>query len=490
MAITPQAGYQVDPTNANGVIPIGSGPTGLQQVQNAGGIGIGTVNTSNAPSINTTQPNPATVTTQPNQTQPNQTQTNQSQPNQINANQAAAAKLGVAIPGQGGTITSDAEQTANKYKAALSTVSSTPVPTTSGAANSAISQATAGANQQQQQQEAQDTQKATIQGQLQADPGYQQLLADHTAYLNSENQQTTLEQDYSSLSDQLGLPALNTQLVNMQAVINGTEDDIRNEITKSGGFATESQVMALASARNKTLTQNYNNLLATRDNAQTQLSTMIGLDEKDKAAAQQQASDQLNFDQQVASYTQKFTQNAQDALTSMQKTEGWDGIYKAAIASGDPSAIQRINSTMGNGFDLATMAKQDAAVKAEQAQTLAQTNAQASANLAKTKADIANTQANTDKTRAEISDASGAPNPAKTNQPGYDATGVKYSVASAAQELTNEIKTQGLMGTRKLLAPSDFNQMKAWWVAQGLKNTDFDDEFGGYKDSSRTKEYN
>lgn len=219
----------------------------------------------------------------------------------------------------------------------------------------------------------------------------QKYLQDFQQAQSSQAQKETLVQQYQDLSNQLGLPALNTELMNMKNVINGTEQDIRDEVNKAGGFATNSQVLALATARNKTLIQNYNDLVQTRTDTINQLSTTMNLAEKDQTIAQQQIDSKLNFDQQQIQFADKALANSQSALGSMQKSEGWDGIYKATLASGDPQAVARINSTMGNGFDLATMAKFDAQTRAMQVAkdnaTLANTaadNARASQALAET----------------------------------------------------------------------------------------------------------
>lgn len=230
---------------------------------------------------------------------------------------------------------------------------------------------------------------------------HQQYLDDYKTAQDTSSQRESLVSEYQRLSKDSGIPELNTELMNMKNVINGTEQDIRDEVNKAGGFATNSQVLSLASARNKTLISNYNDLLETRTNLQNNLNTMIGLAEQDRAFASAQIDKQLNFDQQNIQFADKAVANSQSALDSMQKSEGWDGIYKAALASGDPQAIGRINSTMGNGFDLATMAQFDAQTRAMQLAkdnaTLANTaadNARASQALAETirhnKADEAN----------------------------------------------------------------------------------------------------
>lgn len=174
---------------------------------------------------------------------------------------------------------------------------------------------------------------------------------------SSQQQQTTLAQDYQTMTQQLGIPALNTQLMDMKNVMDGTEDDIRNEVTKAGGFATESQVQALTAARNKTLIKNYNNLLDQKNLLQDQVSTMIGLEEKDRTAAHQQLMDQFQIGTKLMDMQQSMQKNAQDSMFNNIKQFGAKAVYDAAVASGDPTAVQRINSMMGPGFDIATMAK-------------------------------------------------------------------------------------------------------------------------------------
>lgn len=396
---------------------------------------------------------------------------------------------GAKVDAQGNIITAaptSQQQIAQKYQSGLQTAQTsgrTP-PTSQGDANSKIQDMTGQTTTDMQNQQAISNQNKSILTTLQNDPGYQQLMKDQQDYLSSQNQKQTLTQQYTDLSKQLGLPALNSELINDKAIIDGTENDIRNEVTKAGGFATESQVQALATARNKVLVQNYNNLLQTRDNAQSQLTNMIGLAKEDQSQATSLAQEKMNFDQQIIGYQQKFIQNAQASLQNMQATEGWDGIYKAAIASGDPSAIARINQTMGPGFDLVSVAQAAAQQRLFTQQQQQTAQAQAQATLANTKATTANTQATTAKTQAETQALNGAPVPGKAEQPGYTSAGVKYTTATAADEVKATIKSSGLTGTRNLLAPNDYNYLKAWWVQQGLTDASFDSVFGGMKDPS------
>lgn len=378
---------------------------------------------------------------------------------------------------------------ADKYKQTLANVQAggTAPPTTSGAATAAITSNTPPPPVTPYDSTASDAMVAD-------NKAHQTYIDDFNKARSSADQVTTLTQDYSTLSASLGIPALNTQLMNMKNVMDGTEQDIENEIAKAGGFATTSQVQAMTLARNKSLVQNYNNLLTTRDDMVKNLDTMIGLDKDDKAAQVKKIDDQLNFDQKQIEFADKAVTNAQSALTDIQKTEGWDGIYNAALATGDPKAISRINATMGNGFDLKTMATADAKTrvqtdlknKADTAHTQAETN---SAN-----ATAGKTAAETTKIKQDMNDSNGLPNPAKIGQPGYNDAGVKYTNANASTEVTNYWTQQKAFDSNNKIPPALYNQAKASWVKNVLKDTDFDSIFGGYRDpyfnSTKNKQYN
>lgn len=85
---------------------------------------------------------------------------------------------------------------------------------------------------------------AGIEQQLAGDPLYNQLLQTYQQFNDVAFQRKSLTEEYSAMSKKLGIDELNTELMNMKNVIEGTEDDLRAEVTKAGGFATESQIMA------------------------------------------------------------------------------------------------------------------------------------------------------------------------------------------------------------------------------------------------------
>jgi len=209
-----------------------------------------------------------------------------------------------------------------------------------------------------------------IQQTLNNDPGWQQLLSDAKNIQAVSTQHETLTQQYQDLLNQYNIPEINTQLVNMQNVINGTEDDIRKEVVAAGGFATDSQVLALASARNKTLITNYNNLLQTKADAMQQIQTISGLEAQDRQNAIAVANNQLQIDSQLADYQQKFQANAQQAYNNVISAVGYVGLYQAL--GNDPSSITLAEQTLGlapgelQGLAQQQYAQQQAAQQAAQ----------------------------------------------------------------------------------------------------------------------------
>jgi hypothetical protein len=315
----------------------------------------GNPTTSAAPvtPINTAQPTPAIAIT--NTPTPTNTYTGNSIVDALKSSGQASdfasrAKLAAAQGITNYTGTADQNtQLLQKYQAGLAAAKSSnaPVPATSGDASAKIQDITKQSTADIQQQQAGADQAKAITDKMNNDPGFQQLQQDQKDYLSAQNQQQSLADEYAKLIAEAGIPALNTQLINMKSIMDGTEQDIRNEITKAGGFATESQVQALTVARNKTMIQNYNNLLQTRDDALSQINTTLGFEEKDRAAATALAQEKMQYDKQVSDYAQKMQTNAADAYNKIIATPGYG--YKSLYAStgGDAHTISLIENTLG-----------------------------------------------------------------------------------------------------------------------------------------------
>jgi hypothetical protein len=209
---------------------------------------------------------------------------------------------------------------------------------------------------------------------FQTDPNIANFTKMVQDYMNPQTQQKTFRQEYESLLKEKGIEKMNTDLLNMKNVIEGAEDDLRTEITKAGGFATDSQVLALTSARNKTLIKNYNNLLQTKQQAENYIQTAIGLEEKDRTEAQNRMNKQLDLGFKLAEMQQSMQKNAQDSLQKIADKVGYDGL--ASMAKGDPYYTSLIEKTLGLGAGgLAQLSVASAAErKIEDDYKIAQTN--------------------------------------------------------------------------------------------------------------------
>lgn len=164
-------------------------------------------------------------------------------------------------------------------------------------------------------------------------------------FINPANQRTSLAETYKKMIKDSGIEDIDMELVDMKRVIEGSEDDIRAELTKAGGFATDSQVLAMTNARNKQLIKNYNTLLDTRNAKEKYLNTAIGLEQADREAADQRFESMFNMGMQIADYQQKMKTNAIAGIERMVGSIGWDGILEAT--QGDAYAQSLIEKTYG-----------------------------------------------------------------------------------------------------------------------------------------------
>lgn len=180
---------------------------------------------------------------------------------------------------------------------------------------------------------------------LAEDPGYQQLLKDRAEYNSVANQSKSLVDIYNQMTKDAGIPALNAELINTKKIIEGTEDDIRNEVKAASGFATDSQVLALAGARNKQLIKNYNALLDTKQMAMEQVSNMVNLAGQDRTFALNAITQKLQIDQQISEYRDKFVNNAKEGYNRIIEAVGYAGLYNSLKA--DPHSVAVAEKTMG-----------------------------------------------------------------------------------------------------------------------------------------------
>ncbi len=178
-------------------------------------------------------------------------------------------------------------------------------------------------------------------------------------------------------ADKAALGNLNIQLMNIDTIMNGTSDDIRKEVTAAGGFATESQVNALAVARNKTLLLKANeiqNKITTQQNIVAN-DTSLYADEKDLANTQY--NQRSSAYQMAQAHADKITAAAQDNAKTIIGAVGYSG-YVNSLLNTDPSgqslahAEQALGMAPGTLSQIATQEK--SSMNLAQIQAAGQTN--------------------------------------------------------------------------------------------------------------------
>lgn len=184
-------------------------------------------------------------------------------------------------------------------------------------------------------------------------------------YFNPKTQRESLTKEYQKMIKKSGIEDLDMELIDMKNIIEGTEDDIRTEITKAGGFATDSQVVAMTNARNKQLIKNYNTLLETRNSKEQYLDKMMDLTVEDRRQADAQFDRMMNVGFQIANYRNQMKQNAAASYNRLADKMGYDGLLQQA--SGDPNSIALIEKTLGIGSGgLSKLAAIDAHKRAQE----------------------------------------------------------------------------------------------------------------------------
>lgn len=279
--------------------------------------------------------------------------------------------------------------------------------------------------------------------------------------LNPQVQTTSLMDDYSKLYKQSGLGDINKEMIDAETVINGTEQDIRNEIQTAGGFGTDSQVQAMSLARNKSLLTRYNQLAQMKTDATNQLNTMMSLDSQDKQMAQQRMQSNLSNMFNLANFAQQAQNNIKEGFNSLVSNVGYSGAY-AAYAS-HPDQLAHIENVMGlakGGLaQLASQPDYNQLLKQAQLESARANTAQSYSTIAKNNADIVATQnaktnaikttaSNVDETLGAVNTALKQVNPLSSGLVGGLSS---FIPATPSKNLSSTIKTiQGALSLDQL----------------------------------------
>lgn len=165
--------------------------------------------------------------------------------------------------------------------------------------------------------------------------------------LSSQNTRQSFVDELTKLQGEQGIPGLQTDLMNIKNIMGGTEDDIRNEITKAGGFATESQVAALTATRNKVLLKQATALQDMLTTKEDYVKQIMDLSKADQAEVDKQVDTKLGLVDKLYNL-QKDMNTA--ATANYQKTLTALGNDYTAFASTIPNNLKpTVENLLGLG---------------------------------------------------------------------------------------------------------------------------------------------
>ncbi len=229
---------------------------------------------------------------------------------------------------------------AKKYQDTFNQAKGTATPETSSEGRSAVQGLISDS-----QTQGQDLQQSFFDSYTAMNPVVKTMYDTLSKALSAPETKTTFVQEYQDLLSQQGIPALQTDLMNIKNIMDGTEDDIRTEISKSGGFATESQVAALTGARNKTLLKQANVLQDQLNLKEDYVNKIMELTGKDRDAAEKQVEQKLGILDKMNTLQEQITNNAKDNYQKVVDKVGYAGL--ASALQSDPTALTLAEKTLG-----------------------------------------------------------------------------------------------------------------------------------------------
>lgn len=196
-----------------------------------------------------------------------------------------------------------------------------------------------------QGQTQEDPQKNFFDQYMEMNPVVKTLYDQINQQLSSPVKTQTFKEEFDKMNVEQGLPGLKTELMNINNIMEGTEDDIRNEITKAGGFATESQVQALKGARNKTLLRQANSLQQQIALKQDYVDQIMQFSQLDREQVEKDVDRKLGLTEKLADLSFKMEDAARDNYQKIVDKVGYTGLAQAT--QGDKTAQKFAEGALG-----------------------------------------------------------------------------------------------------------------------------------------------
>ena len=171
------------------------------------------------------------------------------------------------------------------------------------------------------------------------------IFAQMSQLLSTTQNQQSLREIYEQESAAQGIQGINMELADLNRIMDGTEDDIRAEVTAAGGFATESQVQALSGARNKVLLRKANyltNVLAAKNDY---IDNIVSLTKADREQMSRDLDQKLGITKMMFDMQTQMQNAARENYTRIIDTVGWGGL--AASVKGNAQQTAKVEKLLG-----------------------------------------------------------------------------------------------------------------------------------------------
>lgn len=244
------------------------------------------------------------------------------------------------IQGYSGTAAQNTDL-ANKFMDAFKAKQGSTAPTSM---SDAMSQTQDFFNSQDKTQSPAEAQQSFFENYMSMNPAMKSMYDAIGNYFSTANTKTSLVDEYKNMMATEGVSDLKTELLNVNRVMSGTENDIRDEIGRVGGFATESQVQAMTNARNKTLIKQAAGLQDQIAQKEDYIDHIMQFSQADRAQLDKDVSTKLGLYEKMATMESNMNNAATDNYNKIVDNLGYAGL--ASSFGGNTTAMRKAESLL------------------------------------------------------------------------------------------------------------------------------------------------
>jgi len=154
---------------------------------------------------------------------------------------------------------------------------------------------------------------------------------------------------------QLGQDKL--ELMDLEAIMDGTSEDIAKEVEAGNGFATTSQIAAMTVARNSTLLKKATYLQNKISIQQDLVANSTQLLSFEKEMANTQFSQRMAVVQYQQQNNERMQNAFKDSISTIQKSVGWSGLLQTY--QDNPRQLGYVESLYGGAGSVARLAEEE-----------------------------------------------------------------------------------------------------------------------------------